>query len=346
MANYADSRWPAFQYKLDELMNKPEFKHSPSPTLMLRLRNTDFLVPASEKERLLGVKQSDQDTVEINIIKKQAGSTASARAAAHTGSINDSEKTTVSFTTYTGKFKYSIKGSDRTIWSVADQVSKQIRSQAIAIHAAIESDMITALNTNKNQSVISATPSSGEWDGTNFIFGILGADEDLWMQKLKGFMREQYYEGGYDAVVDEYLLQKAQYLTQQGGGNQTNLGWQMEGLNLSVSQGLTLPDSYLGSGFIAPSGSLGVLPWIPELNRTGYGSVGAVGGLYTKIPDPLGSGLTFAVHEYSTAADNESNAGETQDVDIQVELSVDLGPVDAPMSTSNANPVNKFGILQ
>ena len=36
---------------------------------------------------------------------------------------------------------------------------------------------------------------------------------------------------------------------------------------------------------------------------------------------------------------------ETQDINVQVEISIDLGPVDAPMSTANANPITKFGLL-
>ena len=123
MASYSDGRWAAFQYKVSEMMQMPEFKYKPSATLMKYLQNTDFLIPASEKERVLGVKQSDQDTVELNFINKQTISTGSARAYNHTGSINDSTKATVSFTTYAADFTYSIKGADRTIWDLADQVA-------------------------------------------------------------------------------------------------------------------------------------------------------------------------------------------------------------------------------
>ena len=346
MANYSTARWEAFQYKLNELMNKPENKHAPSPTLMLRLRNTDFLIGASEKERAIKTKKSDQDTVYVNILKLQSISTGSARAAAHTGSKNDSERTTANFTTYDADFAFSMKSSQRTIWSQAEQYAQGLLSAAIALHAAIESDMVTALNTNRNQSVISETPQSCGWDASNFIAQIAGADKERWMQRLKGFMREQYYNWPVDAIVDEYLYQEAVHVLSQGGGNATNYGYQAEGLGLSVSQGLTLPSGYDGVGFAAPVGSLGVLPWIPEMNEQGFGDPGSVGGFYTKIPDPLGSGLEFAVHERYVAADNENTDGETQDINVHVEVSVDLAPIDAPMSTSNANPVNKFGLLQ
>lgn len=349
MANFEGQRWKAFKYKLGEIMNMPEFKFKPSPVLMKYLKNTDFLIPASEKERALGTKQSDQDTVEINLINKQSISTGSARAYNHSGSINDGTTKTVSFTTTTADFTYSMKGSDRTIWELAEQVSKQLRSAAIALHDQIESTLLARLNANKSQVVTSLTPRSGEWDATNYIFGVLNGDYDLWMQKVRGFLREQYYRGGmFDVIIDETLWQKGEFVVQQGAGNATNLAWQNAGLNPgdSPTQELTLDSGYVGMGYAFQEGTIGILPWIPKLNRQGFGNPGSEGGLYTTIQDPLGSGLTFAVHERYEAADNQSAAGETQDVNVHVELSIDLGAVEAPMSTANASPIFKFGVLQ
>jgi len=68
--------------------------------------------------------------------------------------------------------------------------------------------------------------------------------------------------------------------------------------------------------------------------------------LASTIDDPLGSGLKFAVHQYAAGADNEGAAGETQDVDVEVEISLDVAFAKAPMSTSNASPIFKTGILE
>lgn len=346
MSNYSTARWSAFQYALSQMMTKPEFAHKPSPTLMKYSKNTQFLLPASEKERILGVKQSDQDTVEVNLLNKQATTTATARAAAHTGSINDSTKTTATFGTYATKFKYSIKGSDRVIWNLADQVAAQVRSGAIDLHGVIETALLATLNTSKTQSVVSATPKSGVWDATNHIFQVYNGDLNYFLQKIKGFMREQYYVGGqYEVIFDEALYQKAESIISQGAGNSTNLAWTGMGIDALVSQELTTDSGYLGMGYIFEPGSIGILDWIPKLNRAGFGDTYANGGFYYSIPDPLGSGLTFAVHEYATAADNASYAGETQDIDIQVEMSVDLAPVIPTYSTANKSGIVKFGVL-
>ena len=351
MANYSTARWNAFNFKVGEMMKQPEFKSKPSTALMKFLKNRNFLIPASVYEQVLGTKQTDQDTVYVQLLNKQAVGTGSARAYNHTGSINDSTRVEAKFTTYTTDFTYSIKAADRNIWGLADMVSAQILSACIDLHGAIETALMTNLNTNKSQverytAAGSGTLRSGVWDATNHIFQIANTDYDLWMQRARGFMREQYYKNGlFEAIVDETLGQKGEYLIQQGQGNNANLGWQAAGINGDITQELTLDSGYVGMGYIFPVGGIGILDWIPSLNKQSWGTPEGAGGFYHSIPDPLGSGLTFAVHEYYAGADNQNVAGETQDVNVHVEISVDLAPVIAPMSTAKASPVFKFGVL-
>lgn len=345
MANYSTQRWDAFKYKLNAAMSAPEFRKSPAPTLQTLLGNTNFLVPASEKERILGTKQSDQDTVAVKILNKQNISVTNARAAAHTGSKNDGTSVNATFTTYTANYGYSLKESDRTIWELAEIQAKQILSAIIALHEDIESGLVTWMNTNKSQVVESLTPRSGAWDATNYKFQVANADFNRWMQRVKGFMREQKYKGTYEMIADELLYQEGEFLVQQGQGNSTNLAWQAGGINAMVSQNITVDSGSLGSGFVFPTGTAGILPWIPKLNRMGFGDAGANGGFYTTLQDPFGTGLTFAVHERYVAADNEGTSGETQDVNVFVEISVDLAPLKAVMSTATASPIFRFDVL-
>ena len=346
MANYTDSVWNAAQYKLNEMMNKPEFKAKPSSALSVFLKNTNFLIPASERERLWNQKPSDSVDVELYSLNKQSHTTGSARAYNHTGSINDSTKTSTTYTTYSADFKYSVKQGDRNVFEIGEMVAAQVRSAAIALHASIETALMTNLSTNKSQAVVSTSPQSGTWDDSNYLFGVNAADSDYYFQQLKMFMFEQYYTGMFDVINNVRAQAVAQRLAQQGQGNQTNLGWQIDGMNMVPSTELTNETGYDWMSYVIPEGTIGILPWIPTLNRSGFGDTFANGGAYRTISDPLGTGLQFAVHEYATGADNDSAAGETQDVDIEVEISVDLAPVIAPMSTSNASPIFKSGQLQ
>lgn len=347
MADYSTSRWDATMYTLGEMMKKPEFKHKPSPTLMKMLKFRDMLVSTGDRNSIEKEKKSDSSSIEIKLLNKQAITVGSARAYDHSGNKNDSRNKTVTFATTTADYATSIKEADRIIWSDIELEATQLHSAMIALHNAIETVQLAGFNTNKSQVVESLTPFSGTWDAANYILGIAGTDYDVFLQKIKGFMREQFYDGGmYETIFNEALFQKAESVLQQGGGNSTNLAWQGMGIDALTSQELANDSGYIGMGYIFTPGSVGILDWIPEKNRTGFGDTFQIGGLYTKILDPFGSGLTFAVHKRAVAADNQSGSGERQDINIHTELSIDLAPIIATTSTANESSIFKFGVLQ
>lgn len=345
MANYADSLWLAAQYKLDEMMQKPEFKHKPSAALSVFLKNTNILIPASAREAAWNQKPSDQVPVTVKNLAKHTVALGAARAFDHTGAIGDSMTVTPTYSPYTRTFKYSIKQGDRNVFGLAEMIAGEVRSAAIDLHAGIETALMASLNTNKSQVVENLNPQSGTWDAANFLFGVLNADKAQYFQYLKMFMGEQYYGGSFDVINNMRAMAQANFLGQQGQGNATNLGWQIDGLNMVASTELANAAGYDWMSYIIPEGTIGILPWIPTLNRQGYGDTFRIGGRYSTIADPLGSGLTFAVHERAVAADNQDAAGETQDINVEVEISIDLAPIIAPMSTANASPIFKAGQL-
>ena len=344
MANYTDSVEAAANYKLNEMMQMPEFKVKPSAALMAYTENTNFLIPASERERQWNQKPSDSTTVTVKTLNKQTTSNASARAAAHTGSINDSSTVDASYTIYAQKFKYSIKQADKDIFTLGEMIAAQYRSAFIDWHERVETALLANLDTVRSQAVVSATPQSGTWDASNYWFGVANSEDDFYFQRIQAFMREQYYSGQFNVINNIGADIRMAQIAQQGQGNSSNLGWQIPGLKSFTSTGFANESGYDYMSYIFRQGTIGILPWIPMLNRQGFGDIFSVGGKYSTMPDPLGSGLTFAVHQYATAADNATPA-ETQDIDIEVEISCDLAPFHAPETTSNADPVFKVGLL-
>ena len=345
MANYTDSFIDVLRYKISQAMEMPEFKEKPSNILAAFLENTNFLVPGSELERATNQKDTDRQTAYINLINRQAISTGSNRAYNHSGSRNASTKTALSYITKTADFQYTVKENDGNIYTKAETLSKQFLSAILAIHRDFETYVATWLNTNKSQVVNSLTPSGGTWDAANYIFQVVNSDEARFYQRVKGFMRQQYYKGQMYFFGDEYSVQQGEYLANQGNGNATNLGWQLNDTNIISSQDITPGSGYAGQGFMLPSGTFGALNWIPQLNRTGFGNTFGNGGAYYSIPDPFGLPITYAVHELAVGADNQSAGSERQDVNINVEVSTDFAFVKAPMTTANAAPIFKVGLL-
>ena len=344
MANYADTRALTLQSQLTELMNMPEFKKKPSAVIQMLLSNGKSLIGSKARTAIDTVKSSDQNVVEVSILNDTSTTSGTGRLAAHTGTIGDSTKATLAFVTRTESFKYSIKQADRDgVFTLQEMIGKRMLSAMDNLVDVYETYYLAWLNTNKSQVV--NTPSLGTWDGTNFIYGVDDGDQEIMFQRFKGFMREQYLKGEMQLVSNEFVTQKGEYLSQQGGGNSTNLGWQLSNITNYASSELANFTGYQGQGYIIPVGTVGLETWIPRINREGYGMPNEIGGAYYKIDYPRIPGLTFAVHEYAVASDNQAAAGESQDINFQVEVSLDSAPVKAIESTTNSSPIYKVGVL-
>jgi len=343
MANYAETNRNALQYAMTDLMNMPEFKRKEDSVIKMLLGNGQTIVSSKERARMNSIKTTDQDTVEISILTKPTTNAITKRSYTHSGNIGDSKKVTLSFITRGQKFKYSVKQADRDSVFSLDQMKAKLLLGHIGLTLDnIESYYLSWLNTNKTQ--VARTPSLGTWDGTNYIYKVASDDASVFFQRVKGFMRENYYKGQMQMIANEAIAQRAEFLTMQGGANATNLGWQLSGISLYPTTELANDSGYLGMAYVMPVGTLGLEQWIPNMNKTSFGSPFQAGGMYYSIPDPYGSGLVFAVHEIASGADNDGAAGEAQDIDIDVEISVDTAPVKAFTSTPNESTIFKTGL--
>jgi len=145
-------------------------------------------------------------------------------------------------------------------------------------------------------------------------------------------------------LADSLLASTGDFKAQQGQGNSTNLGFQFSGLD--VKESIELTDSNYAGGVVlaAPVGMTGIIDWIPKQNRNGKGTFDSVLGGYSTVADPLGSGLTFAIHGFTERADTSAANGNAQDETTQWEISIDLSPQIAPLTAAGASPV--FQIAQ
>jgi hypothetical protein len=138
-------------------------------------------------------------------------------------------------------------------------------------------------------------------------------------------------------------------LANQGGGNQNNTLFQFTGYDAIESSSKTIlavPGTYLASGIFFETGLVGVVPWIPQLNRKALDP--------NKIMNTVGDfgmfmlpeyNIPVAVSAYATRGDSSAVGGSVQDVKIQYELSIDLGFSFAPVSVLNGSPIFTSGVL-
>ena len=338
MANYTATQLLNARFRFNEMFKRPEMRPKPNPVLELAMRETNMLVPAFES-----IKNSDNRTKKTHILNRASTTSGTARTHSHTGAVGDSSIATLTWVTRSRAFKMSAKMGDRNEESWAEMFANRLLTAIMDLHEDIETYAVAWLNTNKSQVVQSLTPKNVTWDATNYLAKVAAADQDWFTMYAKSFMAQQHYSWGLDCVADARLYALVEQALNQGGGNSTNLGFQAGGIEYVPSiDDLTNPTGVNASGYLIPKGTFGIIPWIPRVNRENYKK-----GIYeySNIGDPMGTGLVFAVHSYTAGADNSSTFGETQDVNIFYEVSIDFTLVKSMISTSNETPIFKIGLL-
>jgi len=338
MANYANSLLVTAQALLSQRMAAPEMRHKDYNLTGLLKNNAPALLPDLES-----LKTSDQRPVEAYCFTKSASDAVSARASSHTAAaFGDTQKVTLSFTTYGQLFKASLKMADRNFMAAAAMLSNRIESAWIQLLDDIETAQATYLNTNKTHVQAASDGTLGTWDGVNYEWTIALADQNWYYQYMLAMMKINNYGGMLDIVCDPVSFAIAQQLANQGGSNATNTQFQFAGANLLLSTDLAPNASYKGYNYALTPGTVAILPWIPPENRIGKETRLQT---YSQMADPFGLGLTAALHIYETKADTSATVGETQDEVVEYELTVDIASVKAPLSTSNETVIHKIGLL-
>lgn len=339
MANFSPSNLVAAQAVLQQRFNEPEMRKRQSAASIIGLRNTDALIPNAA-----ALRTREDRPVSAYILKKQTESVASGRVAEHTGNRGDSFDQLLTWSTYARTFSISAKQLDNNMFDFNTALANQMMSAAIDIHEAIETAMIAYLVAERTQ--VNAATAGGSFSAANNTWEIAAADEPFYVQRIKSMMRQNKYNGVYDAIFDPLTYMSAERYINQGTANATNTAFQFAGLNAVESVELADSNYAKGISLVMPAGTFGMLPWIPKQNRQGYGdSINNEVGMLMATPDPLGTGMDFAVSAYTKRADASSANGSAQDFVIQFEMSVDIAPIIAPLSTANASVVFQVGQL-
>jgi len=306
--------------------------------LTTALKNTEMIIPSHQT-----LRTREDRSVSAYVLARTSRSAGTARSATHAGNRGDSFEVALTWATYTDKFSISLKQMDNNIFAFDEAFAQQILNASINLHEAIETGAINHLMTARSTG--SNTLKGATFNATPDAVEVSLANSDRFWQIIKSTMRQNYFTGALDVIADSIKYMDAERLGAQGTGNSTNQGYQFQGLNIIESVELTDADYANGCALVMPSGSFGVLPWIPKQNRTGWGDFNSYVGGYGSIADPLGTGLEFAVHGYAARNDASASNGDVQDVLLEFELSVDLAFQTSPLSTAGRSVVYEYGQL-
>lgn len=337
MPNFDTGNLVVAQTMLTDRFAKPEMRMKPAPAFALLSGNTDYLMVEANI-----LRTREDRPIEAHLLKRTKRNTGTARTHNHTGTLDDSMKVTLNWSTRTDKTTISLKLLDKSVFEFNTVLANKLLQCMMNILEDLETDTIAYLVAQRSQ--VSAVLAGASFNTTNDCIDVPMSKEAQFFQLLKSAFRRNKHSTQLDVIADSLMFAKAEFDAAQGSGNDTNRSFQFNGMNIAES--IELADANYTNGLVVamPSGTACVLNWIPKQNREGYGDYSTYNGGYGVIQDPFGLGLTFAVHGYAQRADTSATNGNTQDVVMEFEVSLDCSWNLAPLSTANESVVFQAGL--
>lgn len=339
MSDFTLSEWAKAQARLKDKFQSIEMKSKIPSAMRFFLDKRDISI-----EGLKGLRYKETRAQEAYYKIRQSRAVTGTRNFAHTGVDGDSAKIDLSWATYIDKFSLSMKRYDNNLYSFNDALAQNLMNAFINIKNGMDTAALTYLDTNKTG--VNVAAKLGAFNATNDVWeNALGAGDDFY-RNAKSMMRQNFYEGGYNVLVDPVAAAIAEKNIAQGSGNATNLGYQFSNLNVIEHTGLADANYLTGLGYFFTPESIAALDWIPKQNRQGFGNLENAtknNPFFTSIVEPF-FGLRLAVHIYKEGADTSATNGSAQDVVWQYEISTDISLNHAPMSTTDETPIMAVGI--
>lgn len=302
---------------------QPEMRMKPAPAFALLTSNDNFLIQSAES-----LKTRDDRTIEAHLFARTKRSSGSARAYNHTGTIDDTQKVTLTWTTKSDTFKISLKLLDKSLFDFNTVLANKLEQACMNILEDKETEAIAYIRAQRATQQPTGLKGAS-FNSTNTAVEVASASANSFLQRTKSIMKQNYFSGPIDVIADSNMQIAFDAQAAQGAGNNTNLQYQFPGARIVES--VELSDSNYDQGIVVamPQGSVAALNWIPKQNRQGWGDYNMYVGGYGTFNF---LGYTFAVHGYAQRADTSSTNGDAQDVTMEFELSLDSSYNKAPLS--------------
>lgn len=334
MANYTASALLAAQAKFIPKFNEPEIRRKQNPALMLAMKNLNVCIPGHQE-----LRKKDTRPVKAYTLKARAASGSVAKAHNHSGTKADSAETTLAWVQFVEPFKVIRKAGQSNMFDYAAQLQHELTESAKNIHSRAGTAALAYLQSNRTQLAAPSTGGAGTWDAANFALLVDANEKNNFFQNASSFMRKQNYRGMFDVLADSKQYRLSQYIANQGGGNATNLGWQLSDMNILETTEDIDENFTDGCALIMPEGYFAGMPWNDPLNLKGKGDFDSYLGGYGVIQDPLGSGLLLDFHAYTDRLDGSAVGGSVQDEVLEGEVTLTIGWALPPISTASESVV-------
>ena len=322
MANFDTSNLLTAQTMVADKYKAPEMRMKPAPAFGLLTGNDSILIVGAE-----ALKTRDDRPIEAHLLARTKRNSGSARAHDHTGTIDDSHKITLTWTTKSDKFAISLKLLDKSVFDFNTVLANKLEQACMNILEDKETEAIAYLRAQR--ATQQPTLKGATFNATNDVVEIDADEKERFFQRVRSIMRQNYFGTQLDIIADSNMAVQAEFLAAQGTGNATNYGFQFNGLNIAESVELDDSNYAEGAAMIMPAGSVSALNWIPKQNRQGWGDYNSYVGGYGTFSF---LGYQFALHGYASRSNTSANNGDAQDVTMEFEVSLDSSFNKAPLN--------------
>lgn len=322
MANFDVSNLLTAQTMANKKYEAPEMRMKPAPAFTLLTSNDNFLIVSAET-----LKTRDDRAIEAHLLARTKRTSSAARAAVHTGTIDDSQKVTLTWTTKSDKFAISLKLLDKSVFDFNTVLANKFEQACMNVLEDKETEAIAYLMAQK--ATQNPTLKGATFGAITDAVEVSLANETRFYQIMSSVFRQNYFPGQIDVIADSLKFISAEYVGAQGGGNSTNLAFQFQNKRIVESPELTDADFTSGCALAFPQGSVAALNWIPKQNRQGWGDYNSYVGGYGTFEF---RGYQFAVHGYAARTDTSASNGDAQDVLMEFEVSLDSSFNKAPLN--------------
>lgn len=347
MADYTSSALLAFQSKINKRFNAAELREQQNPILRNGLSYSDFIIG-----NVKDIKESDKRAVYTYYLKKTASVTGTARTYAPTGVQGDGGQVTLTWVTFSETLGINMQVGMDNVFDTMTLLDHQIMDKQRILRERIGQYIVAQLYAARTQASPATTATRNmTWNAVNFAFENDGAQSNLFYENAASIMRQAKYYDKLDVVADPLVAKIARFNQFQGAGNAQNLAYQFQSYNPDgimehTSLGNEVATNYnSGVALVLPTASFAVIPWIPKINRDGFGDYESYNGGFGTLPDATGQALTYAVRAWAQKADTSAAGGTVQDIHLDMELSVDVAFNTAPLSTAGETAIYEMAQL-
>ena len=342
MPNYSESLLNAIQIAATNTFNAPEFRNTPATATQAVMEAT---VQDMYVDNLQALKESEKQPTSTYFKQRTRQTVTNTRVANHTGNSSTSVEVPLTYQTYARTYSLSAKQLDGNVYSLAEAMQSEMSQAFLDLHEEINAATLSFLDAQKTSEAQRPNYGRTTFNAVSGTYEIAAANAPQAHFITSQIFNQEYYRGGLIMISDSTRMIDDSLYIEQGPENGTNLRWQYGNSTIFVDPDAEdLANYQNGTYFAYPRGTVGMLEWIPSINRRGHGAQNSPSGIFTTVTDPI-LGLTYAMHAYEDQADRTAFNGEAQDVQMEFEISVDLSWQRSYESAVGASPIKKVGIL-